>query len=767
LQRETGCSAELVTTLSQLGVYQNETSEVRRDLNSEDKLHTETIASHVFKIEGMDCAEEIAILKRELSPVVGGEEHLFFDLLNAKLSIKGSKSINQSEVINAVEKTGMHATPWGMPTEEKTFFQKNGKLILTSLSLTSILVGFLLHAYEHGGVIHAFSAGDLEEEHQFPLKSIVLYGLAVVSGGWFIFPKALNSLKNLRPDMNLLMMVAVIGASVIGEWLEAATVTVLFSFSLLLESWSVARARRATKALLDLAPDSARVLNDDGTEVMVRASEVKIGQTFVVKTGERIPLDGVVLRGSSEVNQAPITGESLPVQKNQGDKVFSGTINGNGVIEVKSEKSAENSTLSNIIRLVSQAHEQRAPSEQWVERFAKIYTPAVMALAFLVLIVPPLFFGGGWSEWLYRALTLLVIACPCALVISTPVSIVAALTAAARNGVLIKGGKFIELPAHIKAIAFDKTGTITKGELSVKSVVPFNEHSELDLLKIASAIEVRSEHPIAKAVVLHAKSKSILVKAAEDYIAIQGKGATAQIDGKNYWLGSHRYLEEKGQESAEVHSQLEELSRSGHTVVVIGTDKHVCGFITLSDTLRSESKSVIESFHSLGIKHTVMLTGDNRGTAELISRMVGIDHFFSELLPEDKVKKVEELVKEHKIVAMIGDGVNDAPAMARSSLGIAMGVAGSDAAIESADIALMTDDLSKIPWLIGHSKKTLKIIRQNITFSLAVKAVFVVLTFAGHSSLWAAIAADMGASFIVIFNGLRLLNADFKQEIRE
>lgn len=730
-------------------------------MNSEGQIRSKSDSNYAFKIEGMDCAEEIAILKKALSPVVGGEEYLFFDLLNAKLSIKGSvESFDKSKVLHAIEKTGMHAVPWGIIAEEKTFFQKYGKSIFSSLSLTFLLAGFILHAYQHGGIFHAFSAGDSGEEHQFPLFSIILYGLSIVCGSWYVFPKALTSLKNLRPDMNLLMTVAVFGAAIIGEWLEAATVTLLFSLSLLLESWSVARARRATKALLDLAPDTARVVADDGSENIVQGSEVKIGQIFIVKTGDRIPLDGVVVKGNSDVNQAPITGESMPIQKKPGDTVFSGTINGNGVLEIRCEKTAENSTLSNIIRLVSEAHEQRAPSEQWVEQFAKVYTPTVMGIAFLVSVVPPLFFSGSWIDWLYRSLTLLVIACPCALVISTPVSIVAALTAAAKNGVLVKGGKFMELPARLKAVAFDKTGTITKGEPSVVRVVPFNEHSEQDLMKIVSAIEIRSEHPIAKAIVLHAKSKGISIKAAEDYIAVQGKGATALIDGENYWLGSHRYLEEKRQESPEVHAELEELTKSGYTVVVIGTDTHVCGFVTLSDTVRSQSREVIDKFHTLGIRHTVMLTGDNRGTAELISKKVGIDHFFSELLPEDKVKRIDELVKKYETVAMIGDGVNDAPAMARSSLGIAMGVAGSDAAIESADIALMTDDLSKVPWLIEHSKKTIRIVRQNISFSLAVKVVFVVLTFIGMSSLWAAIAADMGASFIVIFNGLRLLNID-------
>lgn len=713
---------------------------------------------HVFKIEGMDCAEEIAILKKVLSPVVGGEEYLFFDLLNAKLTVKAAdKNIDPAKVTQAIESTGMHAAPWGSSAEEKTFFQKYGKSVLTLLGLASLLAGFFWHAYMHGGMFHAFTGADKGGTDQLPLVSIALYVLSIIAGAWFVFPKAVNSLRNFRPDMNLLMMVAVIGAATIGEWLEAATVTLLFSFSMLLESWSVERARRATKALLDLAPDTARILNKDGTDELVKTNEVKVGTIFVVKTGERIPLDGEVVGGTSDVNQAPITGESLPVPKNAGDKVFAGSINGSGVLQIRCEKTSGQSTLSNIIKLVSEAHEQRAPSEQWVEKFARVYTPAVMALAVIVLFVPPLFFSGSWSDWLYRALTLLVIACPCALVISTPVSIVAALTAAAKNGILVKGGKFIELPAHLKAIAFDKTGTITKGELSVSKVAPFDEHSSEDLLEIAAAMEVRSEHPIARAIVLHTKSKGIPIDPVQDYLAIQGKGANATIDGQKYWLGSHRYLEEKGQESPKVHAELEELTQNGQTVVVIGNDKHVCGFIALSDTIREESKEIIEQVHALGIQHAVMLTGDNKGTAELISKKAGIDQFYSELLPEDKVKKIDELVQKYTIVAMIGDGVNDAPAMAKSSLGIAMGVAGSDAAIESADIALMTDDLSKIPWLIKHSRRTISIIRQNISFSVGVKAVFVVLTFWGYSSLWGAIAADMGASLIVIFNGLRLL----------
>lgn len=714
-----------------------------------------------FKIQGMDCAEEVATLKKVLGPLVGGEEFLAFDLLNARLTIQ--KDINseiREAIVRAISKTGMTAIPWGEVGEilKPPFFKEHLRRILTSISAILTMAAFTSHAISHGGVTEAFQIGNGGETHIFPTVSIVLYLLAVVSGGWFIFPKALMSFRRMSPDMNLLMTIAVIGALSINEWLEAAMVTLLFSLSLLLESWSVERARRATKALLDLAPNNARILNPDGSESQVAANTVSIGTHFIVKPGERVPLDGTVVKGSSEINQAPITGESLPVEKSAGASVFTGTINGNGALEVRCEKTSEHSTLSNIIRLVSEAHAKRAPSEQWVERFAKIYTPSVMALAFLVLVVPPLFFFGTWNEWVYRALVLLVIACPCALVISTPVSIVAALAAAARNGVLVKGGKFIEVPARLKSIAFDKTGTITSGKPSVVKVVPFNHHSEKELLEIAAAIEVRGEHPIAQAITSFAHAQGVGITPADDYRAVQGKGATARIKGETYWLGSHRYLEEKREESREVHEQLESLARSGHTVVVVGNETHVCGFIALSDVVRADAKEVIERLRQMGIDHIVMLTGDNRGTADLISQRVGIDRVHSELLPSDKVRRIEELVQSVGSIAMVGDGVNDAPAMARSTLGIAMGVAGSDAAIESSDIALMSDDLKKIPWLIAHSKRTLKIIRQNITFSLSVKMIFVLFTFVGLSSLWGAIAADMGASLLVIFNGLRLLH---------
>ena len=382
-----------------------------------------------------------------------------------------------------------------------------------------------------------------------------------------------------------------------------------------------------------------------------------------------------------------------------------------------------------------------------------------MIVALLMLLIPPLAFGGEWSAWLYRSLVLLVIACPCALVISTPVSVVAALAAAARNGVLIKGGVFIELPAQLKAIAMDKTGTLTQGAPAVVDVVPMNGHDEDELLLRAGALELNSNHPLARAIVEEAKRRNLELAPADDFETIQGKGASGVINGKPFWLGSHRYLEQRGQETPEVHEQLESMQEAGRTVVVVGNDEHVCGFITLADAIREETRAAIRQLHEAGVEQLVMLTGDNEGTAKAIAKEAGIDEVHAELLPEDKVAAVERLVTQHEYVAMIGDGVNDAPALARASLGLAMGAAGSDAAIETADIALMSDDLSKLPWLIHHSRRTLSIIRQNIAFSLAVKVLFVILTFAGFASLWAAIAADMGASLLVIGNGLRLLKS--------
>ena len=710
-----------------------------------------------FKIYGMDCAEEVSILKRELVPLLGGEDRLGFDILNGKMTIFAE--FDSREIIAAVRRTGMRAEPWReeQAGHDKTMLRdRQARTLLTLIGGVSVLSGFIAQAILAGSIRDVFGREGVGIVHQIPLVVKVLYSIAILTGGWLVVPKAWRALRGLRPDMNLLMTLAVLGAVAIGEWFEAATVTFLFAVSLALESWSVGRARRAIEALLAIAPPTVRIMQDS-EEKVVHPSEVLVGTRFRVRPGDRIPLDGIVLLGTSSVNQAPITGEGIPVTKQAGSQVFAGTVNGEGSIEVESTKRAGETTLAKIIIMVREAQSRRAPSEQWVDGFARIYTPAVLALAILIAVIPPLLVGGGWSEWLYRSLVLLVIGCPCALVISTPVSIVAGLAAAARNGVLVKSGVHLESPARIRAIAFDKTGTITCGKPLVDQVVPLNGHTEKELLERASAMELHSNHPLARAIMAYVEARMIKPVAAEDFQIVPGKGATARFSDKSYWLGSHGYMEERRQETEEVHRQLDALSRNGRTVVVVGTNDHVCGFIALADSIRPETPGVIRELRDDGIAHIVMLTGDNRGAADAIANEAGIDEFRAELLPADKVEIVASLAEQYGHVAMVGDGINDAPAMSRATLAIAMGAAGSDTAIEAADVALMSDDLSKVPWLIRHSRRTLRVIRQNIGLSLAVKAAFVALTFLGHASLWAAIAADMGVSLVVIGNALRLL----------
>ena len=722
---------------------------------------TATRQQTTFKIRGMDCAEEVAILKHELGPIVGGEANLAFDILNGKLIVTADPNeVSAASVIEAVARTGMRAEVWldeNQASSNATFWRQHGHGLMTAASGSFGMVGFLTHAWRAGGFTGALGSEGMGLASDAPPIAIAFYLIGIVAGAWFVLPKAWRAAIRLRPDMNLLMTIAVVGAAAIGEWFEAATVAFLFSLSLLLESWSVGRARRAIAALMDLTPATARIAEPDGAEKEVPPEQVPVGATFIVRPAEKIPLDGEVVHGSSDVNQAPITGESAPVAKTVGSAVFAGTINGDGILEVNCIKPADDTTLAHIIRMVGEAQSKRAPSEKWVEKFARVYTPIVMALAAAILLAPPLLLGGEWMDWLYRSLVLLVIACPCALVISTPVSVVAALAAAARNGVLIKGGVYIEAPARLQAIAMDKTGTLTAGKPAVVEIAPMNGHDETELLQRAAALESHSNHPLARAIVATAKDRGVSIPTAEAFTIIQGKGATGMIDGKPFWLGSHRYLEERRQETPEVHEQLQAMQQAGRTVVVVGNDNHVCGFITLADTLRPAAAKTLRQLRAAQVKHLVMLTGDNQGTAEAIAAEAGIDEVQAELLPADKVAAVESLVDKYGQVAMVGDGVNDAPAMGRATLGIAMGAAGSDAAIETADIALMSDDLSKLPWLIEHSRRTLAVIRQNILFSLAVKALFVILAFSGYASLWAAIAADMGASLLVISNGLRLL----------
>ena len=714
-----------------------------------------------FRVLGMDCAEEVTALKRELVPLVGDEDRLAFDLLQGKMTVReGQPSVSAEQVLQGIQQAGLKAEPWvadSRPVTTSKNLASSLRAWLVGASGLATALGLASHVALTGSLSTAFGGGGGIAHSAPPLLSCVLYGIAVASGVCLVLPKAWNSARHLRPDMNLLMVIAVCGAVLIGEWLEAATVAFLFALSILLEAWSISRARRAIAALLDLTPPEVRVRRADNTEAVVPPDQVGIGTRFLVRPGERFALDGHVVAGSSHVNQAPITGESKLVTKSAGDPIYAGTINGDGALEAESTAVVQDTTLARIIRLVEEAQSSRAESEQWVERFARIYTPVVLVLAVLALLTPPLVFGQPWLKSTYNALTLLVIACPCALVISTPVSIVAGLTAAAKRGVLIKGGVYLEVPAKLAAMAFDKTGTLTLGEPAVVSVTPLNGHDEKELLERAAALEARSDHPLARAVLAYAESKGVRPLPAENLQIVQGKGATALVSGRPFWIGSHKYLEERGQETPEVHEMLDQLSVDGRSVVVVGNEQHVCGFLTLADAVRPQAKRTLDELRSLGISHLVLLTGDNSPTAKSLAEQVGVDEVHAELLPQDKVVEIKRLVERYGQVAMVGDGINDAPALAQSTLGIAMGAAGSDAAIETADIALLADDLSQLPWLVRHSRRTLAIIRQNIGFSLAIKAIFVVLTFAGWSSLWAAIAADTGASLLVVFNGLRLL----------
>ncbi len=712
-----------------------------------------------YRIQGLDCSEEVAILRRE----VGGRPGIIdleFDVVNGRMSVEfEAEVISTAEIVAAVTASGMKASPWELrhqPADEP-FWERHGRLVMTAASGFSLLAAFITHWMLHGSLLDAF-AGIHPGQHTLPLPVTLLYFWAVICGAWHVFPKALQAARRLRPDMNFLMIVAVTGAIFIGEWFEAATVSFLFALSLLLEHWSVERARNAIGALLDLTPLTARYYcADHGGFHEKPVAEVPLGSTVQVLPGEKIPLDGQVVKGTSSVNQAPITGESMPVFKQTGDEVYAGTINEDGVLEFRSSREANDTTLARIIQMVESAQSRRAPSQQWVDGFSIYYTPAMIGLAVAITLLLPLFTAASWSEGVYRGLVILVIACPCALVISTPVSIVSALTAAARNGVLIKGGLYLEAAGRLRVLAMDKTGTLTEGQPEVQLLVPLNGHTEAELLERAAALEAGSEHPLARAILRKTREAGIAVVPAESFRILPGKGGEGRINGRLFWVGSHRLMHEKGQETPEIHAKALELEDAGHTVVAVGSDRHVCGLLSIADRLRENIPTIIENIRKAGVRKILILTGDNEGTARAITEEAGVDEYRCALLPEDKVEAIGRLVREYQHVAMVGDGVNDAPAMAAATFGIAMGVMGTDAALETADVALMADDLSKLPWLIGHSRRTLHIIQQNIGFALGLKLLFIILTLFGLASLWMAIAADTGVTLLVVFNSLRLL----------
>lgn len=692
-----------------------------------------------LKVPGMDCQEEAQLIRKKLSSLKG-VIRLDILLLSQELRVRYDNDVlDMQQIIKAVEETGLTATLIGERIPREIDLGKRWQLILTTVSGLFTISGLTL-----------FLTG-------FPADiTIPLYLVAMLSGGFKIALKGFRALRALSPDMNFLMTVAVIGAAAIGEWGEAATIIFLFALAQLLESHSIDRARKALRSLMALSPQEALVRRN-GEEASLPLEEIQIGETIIIRPSERIPLDGVVVGGYSEVNQAPITGESVPVEKFPGCDVFAGTINREGALEVRVTHGVKDTTLARIIHMVEECEAQKAPYQSFVDRFARIYTPTVIALAFLVAIIPPYILQVPFTPWFYKGLVLLVISCPCALVIATPVSLLSGITCAARNGVLIKGGIHLEEAGHIRVIAFDKTGTLTKGAPEVIDIIPLDSLSHDELLQIAASIESRSEHHLAGAILRRAREDGLKLQEVTNFKAVPGKGATAQIEEKNYWIGNLKLSRELGISTSRVETILSGLQSQGKTVMLVGREDRLLGTITVADDIRKASLEALPYLKQNGIKKILMLTGDNKGTARAIAQKLAVDEYLAELSPEEKVEAVRECIKRHGKTAMVGDGVNDAPAMAAATLGIAMGTAGTDTALETADIALMADDLLKLPFALSLSRRTLKIIKQNIAFALLVKAAFLALVAPGWTTLWMAVGADMGASLLVIFNGLRLL----------
>ncbi|WP_137919377.1 heavy metal translocating P-type ATPase [Hydrogenophaga sp. 2FB] len=614
----------------------------------------------------------------------------------------------------------------------------------TAPSSTRLIIGGVLALAAEGA---ALAYGDAS------LPAVALALSAIGLAGLDTYRKGLVALRRFNLNINALMTVAVTGAAILGQWPEAAMVMVLFAIAEMIEDKSLDRARRAVEGLMSMAPDMATV--QQGTAWReVPAASVALGTLVRVRPGERIALDGTVASGASAVDQAAITGESVPVDKAVGDKLFAGTINQNGELLYRVGALADDSTLARIIRAVQEAQATRAPTQRFVDTFASYYTPAVFAVAVAMAVLPPLLMGADWMTWVYRALVLLVIACPCALVLSTPISVVSGLTAAARRGILVKGGLYLEQGHRLKVLALDKTGTLTQGKPVVTDVLTL-QGSESEMLARATALAGRSDHPVSKAIAAHGPQGAVALEVT-GFTALQGRGTEGFIGGERYRLGNHRLLEESGACTPELEARLDALEEQGKTAVVLVRGDQAIGIFAIADRVRAESADAIAQLKALGVR-PIMLTGDNRHTAEAIARQVGIDDVRSELLPEDKLKVIEALSAGNTVVGMVGDGINDAPALAKANIGFAMGAAGTDTAIETADIALMDDDPRKLAEFIRLSRATRAVLWQNIAFALGIKVVFLTLAVTGQATLWMAVFADMGGSLLVVFNGLRLL----------
>jgi Cd2+/Zn2+-exporting ATPase len=712
----------------------------------------------VFRIATMDCASEEGEIRRALEPLPGIRS-LSFQLGARTLAIDADAQ-HLPQALAAIRKVGFDPQPLAAAGEPKG--HADGA-----------------HDHAHGDHDHDHNEG---HEHgaesgikrlgaalglavgaealsyfapallTWQLAGMALAGVAIWLAGLDTYKKGLNALRRGSLNINALMSVAVTGAFVLGQWPEAAMVMALYAIAELIEARSVDRARNAIKGLMALAPQAAEARQADGTWLSVPTSGVDIDSIIRIKPGERVPLDGVVTVGNSAIDQAPVTGESIPVDKTVNDPVFAGTINQTGALEIRVTATANDSTLARIIHAVEQAQGSRAPTQRFVDRFAAIYTPAVFVIAVAVALLLPLLSGVPWLQAAYKALVLLVIACPCALVISTPVTIVSGLAAAARKGILIKGGTYLEQARLIKAVALDKTGTITEGK---PRLVHWEALSNSDPVALGASLAARSDHPVSKAIAEGLPGERMDVA---DFEALVGRGVQGRVDGKTYTLGNHRLIHDRGLCSVELEAKLADHERLGRTLTLLAADDRVLALFAVADTLKASSTQAVAELKALGVT-PVMLTGDNASTARAIAAQAGIEDARGDLLPQDKQAAIQDSQRTLGLTAMVGDGINDAPSLAQSDIGFAMGGAGTDVAMEAADVVIMTDDLRRVATTIRLSRKTHAVLWQNIALALGIKAVFLVLAVFGSATMWMAVFADMGASLLVVANGLRLLRA--------
>ena len=702
----------------------------------------------VYRVDGLSCTNCAAKFERNVKEIEGVTEAIV-NFGASKITVTGEASMQQVEQAGAFEHLKIIPEKESFTdaehfTDHQSFIRKNWRLLLSGLF---IAVGY---------------ASQIMNGEDFYLTK-ALFIFAIFIGGYSLFKEGFKNLLKFEFTMETLMTIAIIGAAFIGEWAEGSIVVILFAVSEALERYSMDKARQSIRSLMDIAPKEALVRRS-GTDRMVHVDDIQIGDIMIIKPGQKIAMDGHVVKGYSAVNQAAITGESIPVEKNIDDSVFAGTLNEEGLLEVAVTKRVEDTTISKIIHLVEEAQGERAPAQAFVDTFAKYYTPAIIVIAALIATVPPLLFGGNWETWVYQGLSVLVVGCPCALVVSTPVAIVTAIGNAAKNGVLVKGGVYLEEIGGLKAIAFDKTGTLTKGVPVVTDYIELTEATNIQQNKnytIMAALEQLSQHPLASAIIKYGETREMDLTSinVNDFTSITGKGIRGTVDGNTYYVGSPVLFKEllASQFTDSIHRQVSDLQLKGKTAMLFGTNQKLISIVAVADEVRSSSQHVIKRLHELGIEKTIMLTGDNQATAQAIGQQVGVSEIEGELMPQDKLDYIKQLKINFGKVAMVGDGINDAPALAAATVGIAMGGAGTDTAIETADVALMGDDLQKLPFTVKLSRKTLQIIKQNITFSLVIKLIALLLVIPGWLTLWIAIMADMGATLLVTLNGLRLM----------